>query len=484
MVINIFYSLLFIILLTSLTLSIISLINSSPSGSSPPGSSPPGSSPPGSSPPGSSPPGSSPPGSSPPGSSPPSSSPPGSSPPGSSPPGSSPPGSSPPGSSPPGSSPPGSSPPGSSPPGSSPPGSSPPGSSPPGSSPPSSSPPSSSPPGSSPPGSSPPSSSPPSPSPSEWNTITGYYDCCRPACCFNTEKNSVDKDFKVCNITGDNPHNYCDGHGGICKDKKAISMCVKDNSSNKGTTAVQDYNKCKNQPCIIGECLTRSSPKVIKIDEKTSYIFAYGSFTVGDTRLGDSPCGKYYKVTLDCSNDKCNDNFPKQFIIKFINHKPGNSPGIKGPRILVAGGGDGYYPGGCLCTFPNYYTSNYCGGLNNDFTRFDGTIGNCCNTDDPEFKDHCGRKGDKAPKCNPKNCLRYGGLQNEDACKNALAPPKTVTDDKILKLYTEAQNACKDIHIGVLKNNGLITGPHNILPKIEQITDQDLINKFEEEMKI
>ena len=57
-----------------------------------------------------------------------------------------------------------------------------------------------------------------------------------------------------------------------------------------------------------------------------------------------------------------------------------------------------------------------------------------------------------------------------------------MTDKEILKLYTEAKNACKDIHLGVLKNNGLITGPHNILPKIEQITDQKLIQRFEEVM--
>ena len=37
-------------------------------------------------------------------------------------------------------------------------------------------------------------------------------------------------------------------------------------------------------------------------------------------------------------------------------------------------------------------------------------------------------------------------------------------------MFTRAINACKDIHLAVLKNNDPTMGPHNILPKIEEET--------------
>ena len=306
-----------------------------------------------------------------------------------------------------------------------------------------------------------------------WNSITGYYDCCRPACCFkNSDSNSVDKDFYTCDVDGSNPKQDCYNKSSCTN--KLENMCQK--VGNKGTTAIKNYSDCKNSECVIGECLSRGTPKIAEYKTQ-KYIFAYGSFTIGDSR--NLVCGKYYKITVDCNKSKCKDSKnPPTFVVKFINHKPGGGSGNQGPRILVPGGGDGFYPGGCMCTFPNYYTSDFCGGFTDTFKNSGGTIGNCCKDSDSQKKLHCETSPDKPVKCNPNNCVRYGGLQTPTACEQALQPPK----GKGNSFYDEAIKACKDIHLDVLKFDGM-NNPM-IQPNIPLITDQGLIDKFEELMSV
>jgi len=218
--------------------------------------------------------------------------------------------------------------------------------------------------------------------PPEPNTdpVTGYWDCCKPACA--SHDSPEHETFDTCLDTGLSPGVY---HYGDSVCHQHIDVMKNSCHANSST-----YN---------AECLMRV-PK-IHDDEVYSYVsYTEPPCPKGTTCPKHQFCGACRKLTLNTTD---NDTI-SIYHVQYVNSKPypaNPGPGkMTGYRFLVPGAGMGDYTSGCACTFPGIYTSEVCG--------VNGTT-------------------------DSKHCHRFGGMQTETGCE-ALGDEASVQACKDIKL--------------------------------------------------
>ena len=213
------------------------------------------------------------------------------------------------------------------------------------------------------------------PPPPNTDPISGYWDCCKPAC--SAGDSPQHETFQTCDAIGDSP--------GV--DHLGQSVCHADISTMKHLcpSAQGDLRYSV-------ECLMRVPE--IHLNE----LYAYASYTEPKgASTKHQLCGACRLLTLQTSENST-DSTVHYAHIKYVNSKPYPSePGshsMTGYRLLVPGAGMGDYTSGCACTFPGMYNASICGS--------NGTA-------------------------DSSNCKRFGGMQTPTGCEvSSPTPPSTL----------------------------------------------------------
>lgn len=168
--------------------------------------------------------------------------------------------------------------------------------------------------------------------------ITGYWDCCKPAC--SAHDSVVYDSFETCNVKGLDPRvRHSDQSKGIGE-----SVCKMDLDTLKSQCGTS-------QGCA--ECSART-PRL-----ESDVLYSYVSYTeVMDVKRKHQQCGQCRELKLNSTGARVTTAK-----VKLINSKPYPEPGhgLVGYRFLTPGAGMGDYINGCICAFPAIYTKEICG---------------------------------------------------------------------------------------------------------------------------